>query len=497
MTVESIKTIDRKVKIWLVVVSLLTLAALTFAALTENVFAPWKMIRMKYAGMLEEKATDPRGRAIADQFEVRIVQSYVPTLEAADRCVTCHPGIDDPRMKNEPQPFRTHPGDYLAHHPAEQFGCTICHRGQGRSLVFEEAKAIGYHWDYPLLPNNLAQSSCGLCHSADEVAQAGGDMYALGKELFETKGCYSCHKLHGRGGSMGPVLDSVGLKVKQVLPMAHVEGPHTLPQWLMEHFEDPQKIVADSQMKPPQLSQEEIIALTNYMLSLQNSEIPQEFLSAGKLLELHKRLKPDPLSGQELYERFCASCHDTGEYARYDGFYRKFVPAIRGASYVQIASKDYLIENIRLGHPGTIMPAWGEAAGGLSEEEIEKLADYLLDVETPAHERLDAKMVQGAQDPSLDIRGDVTRGGLLFNKHCAACHSTGLGPDLFNSTFQAVATDGFVFTTILKGRINTPMPGFYGANGSGLQPEDITNLTAYIMNSTSTLAQSTTSTTVH
>ncbi len=481
MPEKTVKRIDRKIKWWLTIISILTLIMLVFSALKENVFAQWKILRGKYGTLLEKKATDERGRAIADQYEIHIAQNYLPALDTVDRCITCHPGIDDPRMNDEEQPFRTHPGDYTNHHPPEEYGCTICHRGQGRALVYKEAKAVDTHWDYPLLPNELTQSSCGLCHSAEEVRDRGGEKYALGKELFDTKGCYSCHKLHGRGGNMGPELDNEGLKIRQMLPMANVEGPHTVPQWLIEHFEDPQKIVDDSQMKPPQLSEEEITALTTYMLSLQERDLPRTYLTAGKLRDLYKQQNPDPLSGKELYERFCATCHDTGEYTRYDKFFQQFFPAIRGASYVQIASATYIQDNIRLGHPGTIMPAWGASAGGLTDEEIERITDYLTDVEIPDHEQLTPRMIQGAQDPTFDIQGDAIRGASLFNKHCASCHLTGLAPDLFNSTFQNTATDGFVFTTILQGRKNTPMPKFYAPGESGLNPKDISDLTEYIL----------------
>lgn len=490
MDVNNIKQMDQKVKWALVIVSLLTLAALIIAAVTENILAPWRMIRLGYVEVLNEKATDDRGRAIADQFEIRIVQNYLPTLEAVDRCVTCHPGIDDPRMKDERQPYKAHSGEYLTQHPSENYGCTICHRGQGRALVFEEAKGEESHWDYPLLPINLTQSACGLCHSSDEVKGRGGDRYALGKELFTDKGCYSCHNLYGVGGNMGPALDSVGLKIKQMLPMLHVEGPHTLPQWLKEHFEDPQKVVVDSQMKPPQLSDEEIEALTTYMLSLQQREISRTYLTAGKLLELYKQENPEPASGEELYVRYCSTCHDTGEYARYDKFYQKFFPAVRGSVYVQIASRDYLKQNIALGRPGTLMPAWEENSGGLTENEIDRIIDYMLDVQIPEHEKLDARMVQGTQDPAFKVIGDQARGKKLFTKHCSACHLSTLAPDLFNATFQQSATDGFVFTTILKGRENTPMPGFFAPGKGGMGPEDISDLTAYIRNADQAPSQS-------
>ncbi|MGI6458275.1 MAG: c-type cytochrome [bacterium] len=479
MSTPNIKKIDFHYKWGLLITSLLTLILLGIAAWRENVTTEWRIIRQEYAEILQEKATDERGQMIADQFETQIVQNYVPKLQVVDRCMTCHPGIDDPRMRNEEQPYRTHPGTILASHPPEQFGCTVCHRGQGRALVFEEAKAEGYHWDYPLLPVNLTQSSCGQCHSADEVKEQGGEKFALGKELFETKGCYSCHKLNGKGGSLGPGLDRIGEKVKALLPMANVKGPHTLANWLIEHFRDPQLVVADSQMRPPQLSEPEIEALTVYMLAQQERDFPQTYLSSGKILDIYKESHPDPLSGEELFKRYCASCHDTGEYSRYDKFFRKFFPAIRGKTYVQVATAEYLEATIRAGHPGTLMPAWGQEAGGLSDGEIVKIREYLQQVEVKPNERLPLEVVQNAKNPASVVQGNIMNGATLFGRHCTSCHTTELAPDLFNPVFQKHASDGFIAAAIAYGRLNTAMPGFLGARG-GFNEQEINDLTVFI-----------------
>jgi mono/diheme cytochrome c family protein len=135
------------------------------------------------------------------------------------------------------------------------------------------------------------------------------------------------------------------------------------------------------------------------------------------------------------------------------------------------------------------MPAWDQNAGGLTNEEIEKIISYLQDVTIPSHSELEPKMIQGAQDPSFKVIGNVSRGEKIFNKHCAACHLSGLAPDVFNPTFQKTATDGFVFSTILQGRKNTPMSGFFAPSGGGFGPEEISDLTAYIRNTNSNSAK--------
>lgn len=484
MSSVDLNKLDRRVKWGVLLASMLTLALLLAAALTENVFPQWRMIRKQYARILVRKATDARGQTLAEQFELKIEQNVLPELKTVDRCQTCHPGLDDPRMAQEPRPFRKHPGDILINHPPEKFGCTICHRGQGRSLVFSEAKAEDAHWDTPLLPANLTQSACGVCHSAEEVATRGGEKYALGKQLFETKGCISCHKLEGRGGSLGPALDGVGLKVKGQLPMAGLSGPHTLPQWLTEHFDNPQKIVAGSQMRPPQLSREENEALTIYMLSLQNRDLPRSYLSPAKHLEYYKAANPDPTSGEQLYAKYCASCHDTGLFSRYDKFYGKFVPAVRGSSLAQTATTQFLDNTISQGRPGTLMPAWGAAAGGLREAEIATIRDYLLAAPIQPQAKLYPLLSQIAKDPQFVAQGDAMRGGGLYARHCAGCHGPGgaglLAPTLANAVLQKSAGDGFLFTTIAAGRRNTAMPGFFGTKGLGFTQQDINDVVVFL-----------------
>jgi len=465
------------------VVSLATLGVLAVAALKENVFAPWRQTRLQYAHILQQKATDERGRALADQFRVEIAQNVVPELnETVDRCITCHAGIDDPRMLDQENPYKAHPGDFLLNHPPEKFGCTICHRGQGRALVFDEVKGEGHHWDFPLLPKNLTQASCGACHAPDEVAQNGGEAYALGKELFESRGCVGCHKLNGRGGSVGPALDAVGRKLTGQLPMAHVDGPRTLPQWLKEHFDDPQKIVADSQMKPPQLTPEENEALTIYMLSLQGLDLPDSYISPRKHLETYQIAFPAERSGEELFKQYCAVCHDSGTFSRYDDFYKKFFPAVRGPSLALLASPEYIEQNIRQGRPGTLMSAWSKDAGGLTDDEIARLRDYLLS--GAAADGMPEKAVEIAKNTEYTASGDAQRGAPLYARLCSSCHGVEgegkLAPALRNPTLQKTTTDGLLYATIAYGRRNTPMPAFLGPETGGLSESNIEDLVAFI-----------------
>ena len=128
--------------------SLATLVLLLAAAAQENYFAEWRDVQRDYRRTLLSKAEDEGQVKAARRFGVEIRQIVVSDLDRVDRCVTCHLGLDDPRMAEEPQPFTSHPGDYLKDHDVDRFGCTICHLGQGRSTESLEAHATdaGVSW---------------------------------------------------------------------------------------------------------------------------------------------------------------------------------------------------------------------------------------------------------------------------------------------------------------------------------------------------------------
>ena len=60
--------------------------------------AQWQAVQREYRNLLQKKATDDRGRELLAKFRVEMKQASIPALGAVDRCVTCHNGIDDPRM---------------------------------------------------------------------------------------------------------------------------------------------------------------------------------------------------------------------------------------------------------------------------------------------------------------------------------------------------------------------------------------------------------------
>jgi len=105
-------------------------------------------------------------------------------------------------------------------HPIPQFGCTVCHEGDGRDTDFTrvvhtpddrtEAAAFRrrhgtpfgeerYNWNYrelwdlPMISTKFLQSSCRRCHT-EAIELDGAAKYVQGMKLFERVGCYGCHR---------------------------------------------------------------------------------------------------------------------------------------------------------------------------------------------------------------------------------------------------------------------------------------------------------------
>ena len=282
---------------FLLVSSLLAFALLAYAAHRENFGAEWHAHQSDYKQRLLARATTERERSAAERFEVRQTQLYLPDLGRVDRCTTCHVAIDDPAMKDAPQPLAAHPGTILTDHPKERFGCTICHHGQGRGTTTADAHGHVAHWLEPMLSHDELDQSCPLCHSQESLPGAGRYNAAMG--LFFDNACLSCHQLRGQGGDAGPDISDAG-KIHDA-------------EWHFKHFKDPQSVVETSEMPNFTLSDEEAKSLTFLMMSLTGEPIPTDLLSNPKLKAVDTRpakvVDPEALKGY-IGSQVCLGCHE-------------------------------------------------------------------------------------------------------------------------------------------------------------------------------------------
>ena len=449
---------------------------LIVAAARENFFNEWRSTQREYRRILLSKAESEGEVKAARGFSVEIRQVVVPDLGSVDRCVTCHLGLDDPRMSDAEQPFTAHPEPYLEDHEIDKFGCTVCHLGQGRATDREEAHAVeaGVFWDWPLLPARLTQSSCGTCHDPAYLSGRGASLLAAGLDAFRDNGCLACHKLGGRGGPLGPALDSLGDKSKHAFSFAHVEGPKQVWTWHREHLRSPEEVVPDSTMPTTELDEEGIDALTAYLMSLRATNLTEKLTPRDRYEHRYRVWHTEPLAGEELYQQFCSACHEDGTDTIFHDSLDVTIPAIRHPDFLAVASKEFLVDNMRLGREGTQMTAWGEGGSGLTDSELERIADYMLEAREEIREVTFA----------LISNPDPSNGERIFQDECADCHSQtsegGEAPWLGSPGFQETYSDALIGHTIKYGREDTLMIG-YGEDVYGdLTDQQISDLVSYI-----------------
>jgi mono/diheme cytochrome c family protein len=450
----------------LLVGSVATIALLLTAAYRENFLAQWYQVQGEYRRILAQKATDDPGRRLAQEFRVELKQVAVPALGAVDRCVTCHNGIDDPRMNDVVLPHRVHSGDVLEKHPADRYGCTVCHQGQGLATNFFDAKAEDAFWDYPLLPRELTQATCATCHDPAYLVQKAPAQVTLlseGRRLFEEKSCASCHKIGGRGGTLGRALDNEGLRTKHQLVLSKLAPPHTTWRWHQAHLLDPAGVVPGSQMINPNVTEEEAQALTAYLLSLRQRDVPESYLAPDKIAEKFRALRREPLTGEKAFGKFCVACHlPDGQGSNYASLGVR-APAIGRADFLDVASDQFLLSTLETGRPERKMPAWAAANETLSPEEAKSLVAFLRG--------------RAPKAPSL---GDVERapsdrllGQRTYFADCAACHGgrgqgTPLGSPLATSDRKASSRVA-LYRALSEGTPGTAMPRYSGYDAATLR----------------------------
>ena len=161
--------------------------------------------------------------------------------------------------------------------------------------------------------------------------------------------------------------------------------------------------------------------------------------------------------GKILFNIHCATCHGSeGEGVV------GIAPSIRNRDFLALASDEFMSETISKGRPGTAMVARPD----LPEDQIQSIIAYLRSF--PAIHPTQIKV-----DNSLKFAGNSGNGEQLFAQFCSACHGPygegymlGLpGTGIGLPGFLAVASDDYIYQTLKRGRLGTPMQPFLGAKG--------------------------------
>ncbi|HYW78714.1 MAG TPA: hypothetical protein VE890_04020, partial [Thermoguttaceae bacterium] len=212
-----------------------------------------------------------------------------------DRCGTCHLGIDktgdaaQETHRQLPQPYSTHPRPNLfvgptSPHPVNDFGCTICHDGQGSATDFRWASHSpndwqqqtawrekydwerNAHWGFPMLPKRFDQSRCLKCHHEVDDLQPSerfpnppAPKLVAGYQNVRRLGCFGCHEINGfdeSGRRVGPDLrlESVAAKntppgtMRKVGPSLRETSEKLGMAMLLDWIRNPQRFLPTAKM---------------------------------------------------------------------------------------------------------------------------------------------------------------------------------------------------------------------------------------------------------
>lgn len=248
----------------------------------DQFFHRWERHQTAYFDQARSRSTNEQEKAELNARRPRIEQILVTQFgeTRVDRCTTCHIAADDPRFQQYAEPLKTHPysaqlgnrqrnGRWERRHKFADFGCTVCHDGQGRGLQTEYAHGVDEYWTQPMLgavvqPNwrpayvkylkgpEYLEVNCVQCHSDETFA--GTPTVARGRQLFFKTNCYGCHKIEGLSeGTLGPELTEVGKKWQL--------------DYIWESVADPRANLATSFMPKFNLGSDDIKALTIFLKS--------------------------------------------------------------------------------------------------------------------------------------------------------------------------------------------------------------------------------------
>ncbi|MGO8943426.1 MAG: c-type cytochrome [Syntrophobacteraceae bacterium] len=359
---------------------------------------PYLEYQRKFKALLDLKAA---GSSRPSEFRFGIRQRWIKELGIADRCETCHLGLEDPRFKDGPQPFKTHPA--IAEHSYEKFGCTMCHGGQGMATTLEDAHGPTENWYRAIYQDKFMENSCSQCHGESIENQA--PVLYRGQTMFYEYGCRGCHKVGTKPRTeIGPPLDEMAKRVKT--------------DWLYRFLKGPKSYLPLTKMPDPLFSPQEAADVAAFFLQ---GPGPESTVIPG-----------DPALGKTTFlESGCLACHTVnGEGGDV------------GPDLSRVSSKDYperLFKIIK--DPTALWPEGKMPVLGIPDQDIWNIVAFLTrECTGPA---LDKSTVAGQDQLVRNASKDRGR-ELVVKQGCIGCHAKiegvteigELGPDL--TTFGAV-----------------------------------------------------------
>jgi cytochrome c2 len=424
MIPEEMGKVSKRFRWAFAVSSVVFLAGLAVSPVREYLRS-WKRYERDYVRFAQ---TRPDTKRLLADFRFEVSQIWIPKMDVVDRCTTCHQGITQPSLQDSsaPQPFRAHP---LIPHRVRDWGCVICHRGQGLATEVRDAHETTLAWEQPILSVEYIQASCGVCHRSDLKEAPRLDR---GREILVRLNCVGCHRLQGveRPAMLGPDLTNIGGKVTRA--------------WIYKWLKEPRTITAsdgtvevngyenedEPRMPKFRLGENELVALSGYLSTLQSEKIQPYKFDPRVVAAWAKR--PDLVEQGETRFRqmFCVTCHSLAVTRAGE---TKLIGGDIGPELTKVASKvnpDWLVTWLR--NPQAYFPHAEMPRYQWSDQDLFLVSRYIESNLTDTSLLSD---VPNLGSPSL---AEVQLGKRLFmEKGCGSCHviqgvapQTDFGPDL-------------------------------------------------------------------
>lgn len=434
----------------------------------QQFFHRWERHQTAYFDQARALSKSDNERAALAARSPRIEQAIVTQFgeTRVDRCQTCHIAADDPRFEKHAQPLRAHPysaklGDYQKNgkwerrHKFADFGCTICHDGQGRGLKEHYSHGEDHYWPEPMLGfvtqetwkkeflpklegKEYMEAACAQCHTEESFASTPN--VDRGHKLFFSSNCYGCHKIGGiSDGTLGPDLTQAGHKFKI--------------DYLWESIVDPRANSNTSFMPKFKLNDGEVKALVIFLKSRRGINLTETQLARYRMrLAGYKPDVPEAkapaatnlsLRGEQLIkDRACLACHKLGDT---DG---GIAPDLTYAGLVK--DEKWLMDHFkdpRARVPDSIMPAFR-----FPQEEFDAMTAYLAGRRTPPKEMSAADTYKELCSRCHGDKGDGN--GMI------ALYLDPSPRDFTKAAFMNSKTNARLLESIGKGVPGTSMPAW-------------------------------------
>ena len=369
------------------VVSLMLLVSLAIAP-AKNHFSEWRHYQHGYLNLIRNRSD---AVTLQRHFQGGIQQIWLPDLDVVDRCTSCHVELKETSLADvNVQPFRPHP---VIPHKLDQFGCTMCHRGQGAATTVEEAHNSTLAWEQPILPTKYIESSCGECHRGP---LPGTPQLNQGRHLLSRYGCVHCHTVRlPNGTTVKPTDDPPSLE--------HI-ADKTTREWIYAWLKDPQAYAATATMPNFKLNDNDARDVSAFLIA-NSTPLP------GDTAKLAVKASADPAAGTTLYgESFCASCHAVQSAAG------NVVGGDVGPELTRVGSKvkpEWLqawLHNPRAYDAETAMPHYR-----FNDAQVATLSRFLMD-------KIDSDLLANVHLETASAEQIAHGKRLVSDYGCASCH---------------------------------------------------------------------------